>query len=127
MRSQLGQCTLRLANVRPGLRRITFRNERDNKENITAIALGDIRIYTMADILESIEKSEDDIQVNLKIIDLKKDHLENYQKGINEEKIPDWTALERAELTKLKGDGIVQVLIGSVFLLFLTLCYTWPK
>ena len=81
----------------------------------------------MADILESIEKSEDDISVKLKIIDLKKDHLENYQKGINEEKIPDWTALERAELTKLKGDGIVQVLIGSVSLLFLTLCYTWPK
>ena len=92
-----------------------------------AIALVDIQIYAMADILESIEKSEDDISVKLKVIDLKKDHLENYQKGIHEGKIPDWTALERAELTKLKGDGIVQVLIGSVSLLFLTLCYTWPK
>jgi len=92
MRSQLGQCTLHLANIRPGLRRITFRNERDNKENIMAIALVDIQIYTMADIEESIERSIDDID-----------------KGINELKVPGWTALERAELTKLKGDGIVQV------------------
>ena len=75
-----------------------------------AIALVDIRIYTMADILESIEKSEDDISVKLKIIDLKKDHLENYQKAYYEEQIPDLTALERAELTKLKGDNIVQVI-----------------
>ena len=75
-----------------------------------AIALVDIQIYTMADIEESIERSIDDIDVGLEIIELKKDTLENYQKGINELKVPGWTALERAELTKLKGDGIVQVI-----------------
>ena len=55
MKNQLGQCTLRLANIRPGLRRIVFRNERDNKENPMAIALVEIRMYTLGEIEEKTE------------------------------------------------------------------------
>ena len=55
MKNQLGQCTLRLANIRPGLRRIVFRNERDNKENLMAIALVEIRMYSLGEIEEKTE------------------------------------------------------------------------
>ena len=63
MKNQLGQCTLRLANIRPGLRRIVFRNERDNKENLMAIALVEIRMYTMREIEEKIEIHKAQIEV----------------------------------------------------------------
>ena len=63
MKNQLGQCTLRLANIRPGLRRIVFRNERDNKENPMAIALVEIRTYTLAEIEERTEMHKARIEV----------------------------------------------------------------
>ena len=64
---QLGQCTVRLANIRSGLRRITFKNERDNKENIMAVALVDIRIHTKADIATHIAKNKDTIEVGFEV------------------------------------------------------------
>ena len=63
MKNQLGQCTLRLANIRPGLRRIVFRNERDNKENPMAIALVEIRMYTLAEIEEKTATHKARIEV----------------------------------------------------------------
>ena len=63
MKNQLGQCTLRLANIRPGLRRIVFRNERDNKENPMAIALVEIRMYTLAEIGEKTDTYKARIEV----------------------------------------------------------------
>ena len=63
MKNQLGQCTLRLANIRPGLRRIVFRNERDNKENPMAIALVEIRMFTLAEIEEKTEIHKARIEV----------------------------------------------------------------
>ena len=63
MGNQLGQCTLRLANIRPGLRRIVFRNERDNKENPMAIALVDVQMYTLAQMKEKEEMLKGRIEV----------------------------------------------------------------
>ena len=63
MKNHLGQCTLRLSNIRPGLRRIAFRNERDNKENPMAIALVEIRMYTLAEIEEKTEIYKGRIEV----------------------------------------------------------------
>ena len=67
MDRQQGQCTIRLANIRSGLRRITFKNERDNKENIMAVALVDIRIHTQADIALRIAKNKDTIEVGFEV------------------------------------------------------------
>ena len=63
MGNQLGQCTLRLANIRPGLRRIVFRNERDNKENPMAIALVDVQMYTLDEMKEKEEMLKGQIEV----------------------------------------------------------------
>ena len=48
--SVVAQRTVRLANVRNGLRRITLRNERDIRPYHMAQVLVDIKVFTMDDI-----------------------------------------------------------------------------
>jgi hypothetical protein len=59
----VAQRTVRLANVRNGLRRLTLRYERDNKEFPLAILLVDIQVLTMDDVLGKIRKVEESIEV----------------------------------------------------------------
>ena len=109
MERQLGQCTIRLANIRSGLRRITFKNERDNKENIMAVALVDIRIHTQADIATRIANNKDTIEVGSELsVDIFQDTFTT-QRAIYEEKLPDLTPVQRGELAAQKGNSWVEV------------------
>ena len=58
------QCTIRVSNIRNGIRRVTFRNERDNKDQPMAIVLVDIQVLTLEEINERIAKCKRDIQVH---------------------------------------------------------------
>ena len=118
MKNQLGQCTLRLANIRPGLRRIVFRNERDNKENPMAIALVEIRTYTLAEIEEKTEVHKARIEVwkGLKVnldqtVDYEKTkwnlfNIPQHQRAMFE---PSLDASELGAMNKLKGDSMIEV------------------
>ena len=59
------QCTIRVTNIRNGIRRVTFRNDRDNKDQPMAIVLVDIQVLTLEDINERNEKCRRDIEVRL--------------------------------------------------------------
>ena len=99
-----------MANVRPGLRRLTFKNDRDDKENPIAIALVDIQIYTLEDIEERQAKQKDLIGVKHSIV--KPFHsliYENHQRAIYDEGRTDLTDAERGLLNKDKGDSMAEV------------------
>ena len=57
------QCTIRVTNIRNGIRRVTFRNDRDNKDQPMAIILVDIQVLTLKDINERCAKCKRDIEV----------------------------------------------------------------
>ena len=59
------QCTIRVSNIRNGIRRVTFRNERDNKDQPMAIVLVDIQVLSLEDINDRIAKCKRDIEVGL--------------------------------------------------------------
>ena len=59
------QCTIRVSNIRNGIRRVTFRNERDNKDQPMAIVLVDIQVLSLEDINDRIAKCKRDIKVGL--------------------------------------------------------------
>jgi hypothetical protein len=59
----VAQRTVRLANIRNGLRRLTLRYARDNKEFPMAILLVDIQVLTMDDVMRKIKKVEQSIEV----------------------------------------------------------------
>ena len=59
------QCTIRVSNIRNGIRRVTFRNERDNKDQPMAIVLVDIQVLSLEDINDRISKCKRDIKVGL--------------------------------------------------------------
>ena len=59
------QCTIRVTNIRNGIRRVTFRNDRDNKDQPMAIVLVDIQVLTLEEINERSEKCKRDIEVRL--------------------------------------------------------------
>ena len=56
---------MRLANVRNGLRRITLRNERDNKSFPLAQVLVNIKVFTTDEIQEEDAKLNNAIEVKL--------------------------------------------------------------
>ena len=59
----MAQRTVRLANVRNGLRRITLRNERDIRPYHMAQVLVDIKVFTMDDIQQEDAKLNHVIEV----------------------------------------------------------------
>ena len=59
------QCTIRVTNIRNGIRRVTFRNNRDNKDQPMAIVLVDIQVLDLEDINERTAKCKRDIEVHL--------------------------------------------------------------
>ena len=59
------QRTIRVTNIRNGIRRVTFRNDRDNKEQPMAIILVDIQVLSLDEINERSEKCKRDIDVRL--------------------------------------------------------------
>ena len=61
--SVVAQRTVRLANVRNGLRRITLRNERDIRPYHMAQVLVDIKVFTMDDIQQEDAKLNHVIEV----------------------------------------------------------------
>ena len=61
----IAQRTVRLANVRNGLRRITLRNERDNKSFPLAQVLVNIKVFTTDEIQEEDAKLNNAIEVKL--------------------------------------------------------------
>ena len=65
----LGQRTVRVNSLRPGLRRVTLRTEMDNTQLSMAIILVDIKLLTMEDIKKKDMLLNNDIEVTpLKII-----------------------------------------------------------
>ena len=54
-----------MTNIRNGIRRVTFRNNRDNKDQPMAIVLVDVQVLTLEDINERNEKCRRDIEVRL--------------------------------------------------------------
>ena len=61
----IAQRTVRLANVRNGLRKITLRNERDNKTFPMAQVLVNIKVFTTAEIEQEDAKLNHAIEVRL--------------------------------------------------------------
>ena len=61
------QCTIRVTNIRNGIRRVTFRNDKDNKEQSMAVILVDIQVLTLEEINQRIAKCKRDIEVKLLI------------------------------------------------------------
>ena len=61
----IAQRTVRLANVRNGLRRITLRNERDNKSFPLAQVLVNLKVFTTDEIQEEDAKLNNAIEVKL--------------------------------------------------------------
>ena len=59
------QCTIRVTNIRNGIRRVTFRNEKDNKDQPMAVILVDVQVLTLEDINERIAKWKRDFEVRL--------------------------------------------------------------
>ena len=59
------QCTIRVANVRNGIRRLTFRTERDNKEQPMAIVLVDIQVLDLEEVNKRIERCTTDLEASL--------------------------------------------------------------
>ena len=59
---------MKLTNIRNGLRKVTFRNERGNKKFIMAILLVDIKVLTMKDIKDRIKMETEAVEVILRII-----------------------------------------------------------
>ena len=57
----LGQNTVRLSNVRSGLRRVTFRNKRDSREFPMATILVDIQVQTLEDLINKIERLNEQV------------------------------------------------------------------
>ena len=57
------QRTIRVTNIRNGIRRVTFRNDRDNKDQPMAIILVDIQVLTLEEINERCAKCKRDIEV----------------------------------------------------------------
>ena len=96
--------------MRPGLRRLTFKNDRDDKENPIAIALVDIQIYTLEDIEKRQAKHKD--LIGVKKLNCETVHsfliYDNHQRAIYEEGL-DLTDAERGLLNKDKGDSMVEV------------------
>ena len=65
----MGQCTVRVNSLRPGLRRVTLRTDMDNTQLSMAIILVDIKLLTMEDIKKKDMLLNNDIEVTpLKII-----------------------------------------------------------
>ena len=56
---------MKLTNIRNGLRKVTFRNERGNKKFIMAILLVDIKVLTMKDIKDRIKMETEAVEVIL--------------------------------------------------------------
>ena len=50
----LGQYTVRLSNIRSGLRRVTFRNKRDSRELPMAVVVVDIQVHTIEELNNKI-------------------------------------------------------------------------
>ena len=59
------QRTIRVANVRNGIRRLTFRTERDNKEQPMAIVLVDIQVLDLEEVNKRIERCTTDLEASL--------------------------------------------------------------
>ena len=96
--------------MRPGLRRLTFKNDRDDKENPLAIALVDIQIYTLKDIEKRQAKHRELIGVKNQIVKPIYSLInDNCQRAIYEEGRNDLTDAERGLLNKDKGDSMVEV------------------
>ena len=62
-RIKIAQHTVKLSNIRNGLRKVTFRNERGNKKCIMAILLLDIQVLTMKDLKDRIKRETESVEV----------------------------------------------------------------
>ena len=54
-----------MLNVRNGIRRLTFRTERDNKEQPMAIVLVDIQVLDLEEVNKRIERCTTDLEASL--------------------------------------------------------------
>ena len=59
------QRTIRVANVRNGIRRLTFRTERDNKEQPMAIVLVDIQVLDLEEVNKRVERCKTDLEASV--------------------------------------------------------------
>ena len=59
----VAQHTVKLSNIRNGLRKVTFRNDRGNKKNIMATLMVDIKVLTMTDIKDKIKRETENVEV----------------------------------------------------------------
>ena len=60
---KIAQHTVKLSNIRNGLRKVTFRNDRGNKKCIMAILLVDIKVLTSKEIKNRIKRETESIEV----------------------------------------------------------------
>ena len=60
---RIAQHTVKLSNIRNGLRKVTFRNDRGNKKNIMATLMVDIKVLTMTDIKDKIKRETENVEV----------------------------------------------------------------
>ena len=65
---KIAQHTVKLSNIRNGLRKVTFRNERGNKKCIIAILLVDIMVLTTKEIKDRIKRETESVEVILNTI-----------------------------------------------------------
>ena len=60
---KIAQHTVKLSNIRNGLRKVTFRNERGNKKCIMALLLVDIKVLTAKEIKDRIKRETERVEV----------------------------------------------------------------
>ena len=60
---EIAQHTVKLSNIRNGLRKVTFRNDRGNKKCLMAILLVDIKVLTTEEILKRIKRETESVEV----------------------------------------------------------------
>ena len=54
---------MRLANIRNGIRRLAFKNQRDKPLFPMAVVLVDVQVLTMEDIMEQERKAREEVEV----------------------------------------------------------------
>ena len=98
-----------MTNIRNGIRRVTFRNDRDNKDQPMAIILVDIQVLTLEEINERCAKCKRDIEVSLE------KQLICFKPLIKEatykEKLSELSRKQRDALKREKGNSTEEVLV----------------
>ena len=98
-----------MTNIRNGIRRVTFRNDRDNKEQPMAVILVDIQVLTLEEINERSEKCKRDIKVRLlKLLICFKLLI---KEATYNEKLPELSQKQRDAIKREKENSTDEVLV----------------